>query len=88
MACRRDDPLLDDLSSNTHLLIRGKYHSTTGSGLDSAKQVNLIAISTEQSCWIYTSKTGGQLYGNPPPFKVSDLSLTALSLSLTHLDHK
>ena len=66
MACRRDDPLLDDLSSNTHLLIRGKYHSTTGSGLDSAKQVNLIAISTEQSCWIYTSKTGGQLYGNPP----------------------
>ena len=39
-------------------------------GLDLAKQVNLLLIKHKRSSWIQTSQTGSQWYSNTSPYKV------------------
>ena len=44
-------------------------------GLYSTKLVYLYLIQHKQSSWILTSQTGGQLYSDTSPYKVSECSL-------------
>ena len=52
----------------------GKFHCLADlllTGLDLAKQVNMLLIQHKQRSWIQTEQTGGQLYSDTFPYEIS-----------------
>ena len=81
--CKATMIALEDLLENTHLLCKGKYNCTADLLFDSfgfKQSSEFVFIQHKEISLIKTNKTGGQLYSNTSPYKVSECFLDKSSL--------